>query len=165
MTGRRKLPRVQSSCRETSDARFECLTIHVSDMPTHSRPRDSTSELDQVHARTVNICVSTRPYAVVPLQTLDQRSGGPLKCGQGKLERSCVEPLRLLAWRRCRRPCPNTSARPLRPFTGRNRVGFWRRWCASSEIWISPKRPCMRHSPPLWNSDLRLEFRTSHAPG
>jgi hypothetical protein len=26
-------------------------------------------------------------------------------------------------------------------FTDRNRAGFWRRSCASSEIWISLKRP------------------------
>jgi hypothetical protein len=45
----------------------------------------------------------------------------------GKPERSCLKPFRLLAWRRCRRLCPSNSARPLRPFTGRNRAGFWRR--------------------------------------
>src|SRR5262244_3343807 len=83
----------------------------------------------------------------------------------GKPERSCVAPLRLLVWRRCRRLCPNNSAGPLRLFTDRNRAGFWRRSCASSEIWISPKRPCMRHSPPLWSPGLRLLFRTGRAPG
>ena len=30
----------------------------------------------------------------------DERIGGPLDCGQEKLERSCVEPRRLLVWRR-----------------------------------------------------------------
>jgi hypothetical protein len=89
----------------------------------------------------------TRTYAVVPLQTLDQRSGGVLNCGQGKPgkpERSCVEPFRLLVWRRCRRLCANRSAGPFRLFTGRNRAGFWQRSCASSEIWISLKRLCTR---------------------
>ena len=38
---------------------------------------------------------STRTYAVVPLQTLDQRNGAHWIVG-GKPERSCVEPLRLL---------------------------------------------------------------------
>jgi hypothetical protein len=43
----------------------------------------------------------------------------------GPPERSCVELLRLLVWRKCRM-CPNHSAGPLRLFTDRNPAGFWR---------------------------------------
>src|SRR5208282_2523700 len=81
-----------------------------------------------------------------------------------RLERSCVEPLRLLVWHTCRL-CPNNSAAPSRLFTDRNRAGFWRRSCASSEIWISPKRRCTRRSLPLWSPGLGLVFRTSRDPG
>ena len=46
--------------------------------------------------------------SVVPLQTLDQRRGSA-----GKPEHSCVEPLRLLVWLRCRRLCPNQFSRTI----------------------------------------------------
>src|ERR1700730_12457167 len=107
----------------------------------------------------------TRTYSIVPFANPRSEQWRPLNWGKGRPECSCVEPLRLLVWRRCRRLCPNNSAGPLRLFTDRNPAGFWRRWCVSSEIWISPKRPCMRHSPSLWSPGLRLVFRTSRAPG
>ena len=80
----------------------------------------------------------------------------------GEVRAQLCQAARLLVWRRCRL-CPNNSAGPLKLFTGRNQDGFWRRSCTCWEIWIWPKRPCTRHSPPLWSPGPRVAFLTSHA--
>ena len=51
----------------------------------------------------------------------------------------------------------------MRLSTGRNRAGFWRRSCASSETWTWPKSRCTRRSLPLWSRGPRLAFRKSRA--
>ena len=113
----------------------------------------------------VTRCAFTGTYAVLPLQTLDQRNGGLMNCGQGKPERSCVEPFRLLVWRRCRRLCLNRSAEPWRRFTARNRAGYCRRSCAFWETWIWPKRSMHEAFAAALECGLRQAFQTTRALG
>src|SRR5215471_8447672 len=77
-----------------------------------------------------DLCPWVLHFHVLTLTRLGTRRGQEARAAV------VVESLCLLVWRRCNRLCPNKSAGPLRLFTGRNRVGFWRRSCASSEIWI-----------------------------
>ena len=45
-----------------------------------------------------------------PCKPSIRANGGLINCGQGKPERSCVEPFRLLVWRRCP-PVPEQISR------------------------------------------------------
>jgi hypothetical protein len=92
---------------------------HIYSLTTHSGAR-----LEEIEGRfSLSLSAEQSKMTWLPRALADatlllnQRSGGPLNCGYRKPERRCVEPLRLLVWRRCRRLCANNSAEPLRFFT------------------------------------------------
>src|SRR5512146_2810055 len=114
---------------------LSCPQLRKSLPLTLAEIKSKTSQTDQYAEQVFVVHLCPSPHlAGKHFQTSIETE---LWVGEG--ERSCAEPLRLLVWRKCRRLRPNNSAGPLRRFTDRNRAGFWRRSCASWEIWISPK--------------------------